>query len=281
MSEKTGPVLHWAEEYGQSRELTSNEVVAWLRLSFTVFGAAFIVAVVAINYIRNWAGLALSWRSVVFDPLSLAALLASIAFLLNFIPFLVNSLRSERRAESYAPPQPEVPQLPSPWRPPLPAHHRGGTTMIDMNERPMLPDPRAARQITPPVVAEVLRASIEEYGGQWSRRKLMRLRVLGQKVSRGMYEELTSALHQCGLLQQTRQGGFELPHDVETFEDLADYLPSLPGLGGMGGKTGGLGTGGDSDRPTFPAGETLAEKRRKRWLECDCDVKSYLKGKQA
>jgi len=194
----------------------------------------------------------------------------------------LDGLRSWREATAYYPPQPEQAQLPSPWRPPVPVKTREGTTLLDMNEQPMLPDPQAARQITPPVVAEILRASIEEYNGKWSRRKLMRLRVLGQKVTRGMYEELTRALHQSGILRQNRQGGFELPHDVESFEDLQQYLPSLPGLGGMGGRTGRDGNGGGKQVSQSPSrGEihNLAERRRQRFLECDCSVRDYLERK--
>lgn len=224
-----GPVLHHAEELGQARAYDKQEAVS-----------LFVLAILA----GLWTGLTLLaigvgyhlyttrgfWTTFFVLAVPSGVLLGGGVVLVKGIHEQIDGLRSWREATTYAPPLPEEPE--PAWRPPIPVTQFGRPTgYLAMDDRPALPSPEEARLLTPPIVAEILRASIEEYKGQWSRRKLMRLRVLGQKVTRGMYEELTSALHGAGILQQTRTGGYELPFDVECFEDLGRYLPSLPGVG--------------------------------------------------
>jgi hypothetical protein len=268
------PILHHAEELGQARQLTSDEVWAWVRLSACVFGAACVLSLVIVNNIRLFADMPLTWRSLLFDPLSLGALAASLAFLGNFVPFLVNSLRSERWVETYAPPQVE-PQAETSHPPILVRPYKGDPYTVGQPEAPALPG-REPLQLTPPVVAEILQAVVEQYGGEWSRRKLTRLRVDGQKVSRSVYEELTRWLHSAGVLLQTPQGGYNLPPDIEQFDDLRVYFPSLPTPGRAGRQPGDRANGGYS-LPSPAGGEvgSLAERRRQRWLECDCNVEAY------
>jgi hypothetical protein len=275
MNEQTGPILHWAEEYGQGRELTSNEVTAWLRLSLFVFAAAAILALVIINNIRAWMGLALTWRSVLSDPLSLAAVSACLTFLFKFIPFLVKALRSERRIETYAPPQPEPAQLPSPWRPPIPHHSQAGTNLIDMNERPALPDGReTGLSLNEPTVAAILHEIVTKHDGLWSRERLTAIKIGGERVTRNIYETLTHQLCQSGFLQERPRGGFKIDDEIE----LETYFPSLQLSRQAGRQAGGPERGGDKVNPPPGRGVTLAERRRQRFLECGCDVRDYLEG---
>lgn len=279
MSSKTEAVLHHAEEYGQSRQYTKQEAVAlfvlavlaglWAGLSVMVVGAAY--------FLYTERGF---WTAFFALAGPVGVLAGGGVVLVKGIREQLDGLRTWREATTYQPvqPQPE----PEPAHPPILVKPYGGEpyALIEGTGRPALPGRDEALQITPPVVAEVLRASIEEYGGEWSRRKLMALRIQGQKVSRGMYEELTAWLSKAGLLQQTRQGGFVLPPDVQEFDDLRTYFPNLSNWDGRDGSRAGRERGEDNE--TQPAGEvtTLAERRRAQWLECGCDIVAYLEWRQ-
>jgi len=272
---QTQPILHHAEEYGQSRQYAKQEAVGlfvlavlaglWAGLSVLIVGAAY--------FLYTERGF---WTAFFVLAVPVGVLAGGGLVVVKGIREQLDGLRTWREATTYQPvqPQPE----PEPAHPPILVRPYGGEpyALIEGAGRPALPDRNEALQITPPVVAEVLRASIEEYGGEWSRRKLMALRIQGQKVTRGMYEELTAWLSRAGLLQQTRQGGFVLPPDVQEFDDLRTYFPNLSNWDGRDGSREGWERGGDDE--TQPAGEviTLAERRRAQWLECGCDVVAYL-----
>lgn len=271
-------ILHKGEEYGQSRELKASEVKAHTLMAgieSIALSAAGGLAVVVFQGVQgdvSWGTIGTAAATgVVVGGFSFAFHVSQ-----NFGE-LRDGLRSWRTVETFAPPQPEA-QAEPPHPPIVVKPYKGAPYTLVQPERLALPGRDEALQLSPPVVAEILKASLEEYGGRWSRRKLMSLKVYGQRVSRGMYEELTSWLSKAGFLQQTRRGGFMLPPDVSEFEDLRRYFPSLPELGGMGGSREGWERGGP--RAPSPMGEvgTLAERRKQRWLECGCDVKLYKEG---
>lgn len=276
MNEKL--LLHRAEERGQARKLENDEVLATAFMSLiesiALAGAASISAVV----IKGACGDDLVTWGTAGLAIGVGVVTGGLSFFFNVagnLAELRDGLVSWREAASYAP-LPPKPQPQTGGPPVLVRPYKGDPYMLGS---PELPGREDALQLTPPVVAEVLRASLEEYGGEWSRRKLMRLRIAGQKVSRGMYEELTGWLTRAGFLQQTRQGGFTLPPDIDEFEDLRRYFPNLPALGGRGGSREGWEREGSQVSQSNSGGVgTLAEQRRQRWLECDCDVRLYLRG---
>ena len=268
-------VLHHAEELGQARAYTTEEAQALFRLA-TIIGlwvgtSALLLGLGYWMYDR-WD----FWTAFYVLSLPLGVLIGGGLVLAKGVHEQLDGLRSWREATTYAPPQPEPPTEP-PHPPILVRPYQGQPYTIG---NPQLPGREEALQLTPPVVAEILKASLEQYGGEWSRRKLMALKIQGQGVSRGLYEELTGWLTKTGFLQQTRQGGFTLPPDVREFDDLRAYFPSLPGLGGLGGM-GGNREGwerGVSQVSQSAGGEvsSLAERRRQKWLELGCDVTAYL-----
>ncbi len=277
MSEKTGAILHRAEERGQGREQQMTEV--WVIIVKCIFKAAGISALwgTVITGVRLLAGDTVSVLSTV--------LTYGVIWVVYFglrIPDDIEAhdeqLYSERWAESYAPPQPESPQLESPWRPPVPAHHADGTTMIDLNERPALPDGRqTGLNLNEPTVAAILREIVTKHDGLWSRDRLMAIKVGGERVTRAIYEALTPQLCKVGFLQERPRGGFKLADDIE----LETYFPSLQLSRRAGGRPGGPERDrSDGDRPPDRGVvRNLAERRKNRFLECGCDVDSYLERK--
>jgi len=275
MSEQT--LAYKAEEHGQSRELKSQEVWAFALLSIVKAGAVAIAVAMLIIAVQLFSQDTLNLMATLVIIVGVGVIQLAV-FVLGDLDTLVDGLRQWRSVESYIPAPAK--QAETPWRPPVPIMRQGQpTALIDMNERPQLPGRQEALAITPPVVAELLKASLEVYNGEWSRRKLMRLHIAGQRVTRGMYEEITGALARAGILQQTRQGGFVL--NAESFDDLRTRLPSLPAPGGMGGGPGRDGNGGGEDSPPPGRGmETLAERHRlARLAELDHEVRCYLKRK--
>lgn len=267
-------ILHKAEEYGQARELKPGEVLAFTMVSGLKATAIAVAASALIAGGRLVLGEDVSLASILLTISGVGAISLAVN-LLGDLDTLVDGLRSWRAVETFAPPQPEPAEPPHP--PIVVRPYKGVPYVIG---HPALPG-KEALQLTPPIVAEILRATVEEHGGEWSRRKLMRLRVAGQQVTRGMYEELTAWLSKAGVLQQKRQGGFTLPPDVREFEDLRRYFPNLPGLGRPGGPGGNReGWEGEPSQSSHSPGRvgTLAERRRQRWLECGCDTQLYRQG---
>lgn len=267
-------LIHKAEEYGQSRAYTADEVKAVERAMVIagVYGAGVAVAIAGGVLLYEKVGL--GWTLAIMLPPA-GFLIGAGSVLIKGINEQLDGLRTFRSIETYTPPIPEL--QPEPPHPPVLVRPYGGESyVLDNPDRPALPGREEAMAITPNFVASVLQAVIEEYGGEWSRRKLTALRIGGRKVTRGTWRELTNWLHQAGILLQQPQGGYTLPPDVSEFEDLRLYFPNLPGLGGLGGQPGGLDTGAAQvAHPQDGEVLTLAERRRRLWLECNCDVNLY------
>lgn len=276
MSEQA--IVHELSEIGQARREEPIELlVVACRTALRALGTSVLWGSIVTG--GRWLfGDNMTWWSVLVTYGAIGALRFGLS-IEDDLDDHQEGLRAEKSARSYAPIAPKSqPQMSN--GPPVLVHpYKGDPYMLGQPEKPTLPGRQEALQITPPLVAEVLRASVEEYSGEWSRRKLMRLRIAGQKVSRGMYEELTAWLSRAGVLLQTRQGGYQLPPDVNDFEDLRQYFPNLPGLGGPGRNREGWERGGA--QPTQPAdgGVPLAERHRmKRFQKLDHSVKLYLRG---
>jgi hypothetical protein len=267
--------LHRAEEHGQSRELKTSEIKATTLMAGIESAALATAAGIAVVTVQGVQGHDLS----VWTALATSGVVGGLSFYFHIsknFGELRDGLRVWRSVETFAP-QSE-PQSQSIHPPILVKPYKGEPYMLGQSERPALPG-REPLQLTPPIVAELLQGVVEEYGGDWSRRKLTRLRVAGHKVSRGIYEELTGWLHKAGVLLQTPQGGYALPPDVQTFEDLRAYFPGLPIPGRAGGQVGGRERGASQLTQPDSRAMSLVEKRRRRWLECGCDVERYLAGR--
>jgi hypothetical protein len=152
----------------------------------------------------------------------------------------------------------------------------GEPYILQGEQRLALPDGRQTKlSLNQPTLAAVLQEVVQQHSGQWSRQRLMSLRIEGQRITRALYEEMTAALAGSGFLQPQANGGYALPPDVQQFEDVARYLPTLAGRT-AGGRDGGKGGGESGGVPPSGVGN-LAERRRRAWLECGCDVESYFK----
>jgi len=179
---------------------------------------------------------------------------------------VIDGLRSWREAKTFAP----GPGLPQPGaetsHPPILIRAGDRTGYLDQADEPLaLPSPERARlELTPKTVSVILREIVERHGGQWSRARIMGVRVDGQSVPRRLYEQLTTTLLNAGILGERSQGGYEFSVDVKTLDDLAPFFPGLPGLTGpAGGPVGGPERGGHlGDRAIGGA-----ERARRRWLE--------------
>lgn len=284
MGKITQPILHHAEEYGQSRQYARQEAIGlfvlavlvglWTGLSVMVVGAAYFL------YTKHGF-----WTAFFSLAIPVGVLAGSGWVIVKGAPEQLDGLRSYRQATTYQPmqPQPETKQLPSPWRPPVPARHQGGTTFIDMNERPALPDGRqAGLALNPPTVGAILREIVERHDGQWSRDRLMSIRVDGKRVTRKLYEKLTYYLAEGGFLQERSTGGFEIPKDVASYEDITRYLPSLakPEGGnptGTAGRTEGRPErGGNDDTQPADRGVNTGELLCRKFIELECNTAAYL-----
>ncbi len=269
-------IIHKAEEYGQSRPYTSEEVRAAERaaIGFGIYCAVLGLTIAGAILLYNEIGL--SWTLAILAPF--AGFLGGAGWiLLKGLNEQLDGLRSYRSVETFSPPLPE-PQQQTPS--PVIVNPYGGTPYIlDGEQRIALPDGRqSSLALNPPTLEAILKEVIQQHGGQWSRRRLMGIRVSGQRVTRSLYEQMTDALTKARFLQPQPNGGYALPGDVQEFDDLRKYLP---GLGRReGGREGGK--GGWEIAPPGGKGEgalTLAEQRRQKWIECDCDVARYLEGK--
>ncbi len=286
MSKTEPALLHFAEERSQSRAQDLRELwVVVIKCAFKALGMSAL-----------WGTVVTGVRLLLGDHVSVlsAVLTYGVVWVIWFglrlegdIDRHDESLCSERRAETYAPPQPK-PELPAPADSPFMVHpygdkdpymlHRDGRTT------PLLPDGRqAGLALNPPTVGAILREIIERHDGQWSRDRLMSIRVDGKRVTRKLYEKLTYYLAEGGFLQERPTGGFEIPPDVATYEDVTRYLPSLARPeGGNPTRTDGRSDGGqekggnDETRPDGGGALTLAERRKAEWLECNCDARTYL-----
>jgi len=274
-------LLHKAEEHGQARELKAKEVWAFALLA----GLKSVIMTAAIGLIVG----GLCWEALgAWTTLLVVAIIGATQLgfnLLSDLDTLVDGLRSYRSAETFTPPQAELaPTVPS--SPIMVKPYQKDPYLLDRGDgqTPALPDGRSTKlALNPPTVSAILKEIIQEHGGQWSRNRLMSIRVNGQRVTRSLYEELTDAFARAGFLQERPSGGFELPPDVQQFDDLRQYLPGLIAreggnpTGREGRQAGRRETGGQKAiLPASGAGQSLAERRRNKFLELGCDVVAYL-----
>jgi hypothetical protein len=265
-------LAHRIEEIGQARPLTAGEVLAYaLRAWLHALGWGLAAGAVVAGY-QTAVGepVRLGHVGLATAAVGLVALGVALSTGMNE---LHHGLRHWRTVESYHPPQAQ-PAPPKPEaHPPIIVRAMGQEpTVLDAPERPALPDGRHnALEPTPEVLSVILREVIERHDGRWSRDRLMGIRVDGKRVTRRLYEELTSTLARAGVLRQRPTGGFRLPEDVHEYEDLAQYFGGLPGL--PAGQAGG--TAGRPERApelALPASDgegeplTIAERRRQEWL---------------
>lgn len=268
------PILHKAEEHGQARELTIREVGAYTFMSglkgliLGLAGSTLYSVLRGVTGDLTMADVGLSWLG--FGTISTAW------HLLADLDALTEGLKSWRSIETYAPPVPEVQQQANS---PIVVKPYGGEPYILNGEKRSiaLPDGRQGLALNPPTLEAVLKEVLQRHDGQWSRRRLMAIRVSGQRVTRALYEEMTDALTRAGFLQPQPNGGYALPGDVGSFADLQRYLPRLGGR--EGGREGGNPVG--KEALPGPPGEgeplTLAERHRlERFNELDHGVRSHL-----
>lgn len=283
MSEQV--ILHELSEIGQSRKEEPIELlVVACRTALRALGTSVLWGSIVTG--GRWLfGDNMTWWSVLVTYGAIGALRFGLS-IEDDLDEHQEGLRSEKSAKSYAPIAPKPQSQKSPWRSPIPITGGGQQELLDMNDVPQLPDGRNAQLTpTPESMAVILSEILDRHGGQWSRKRLMSIRVDGKRITRKLYERLTADLSKAGFLQERPTGGFELPTDVRGYTDLVRYFPSLPGLEGRnpdgtaGRQAGGLERGEVSaNAPVARGAGTLAEQRRQRWLECDKDVKLYLGG---
>jgi hypothetical protein len=270
-------ILHKAEEHGQARELKASEVLAFGLVSGIKATACGMGAIAVVTGGRLLMGENVSLASIALTGSGVFAVSVAV-HLLGDLDTLIDGLRSFRSVETFAPPEvkPEPQPVATPSSPVIVKPYGADPYILDRNETPQLPDGRQVQLgLNPPTLAAILEEVIKQHGGQWSRRRLMSLRVHGERVTRSLYEDMTDALARAGFLQPQPQGGFALPPDVSTFEDVRRYLDLPSGAdGGTAGRQE-CPVGSDGD-PVGGAGGSLAERRRQRFIECDCNVASYL-----
>lgn len=284
MSEQA--ILHEASEIGQSRKEEPIELlIVACRTALRALGTSLLWG--SIVTVGRWLfGDSMTWWSVLVTYGAIGALRFGVS-IEDDLDLHQEGLRAEKSAKSYAPSMPEPQPQPSPWRSPVPVtagNHRG---VLDMNDPvPQLPDGRNAQLApSPESMAVILSEVLDRHGGKWSRKRLMSIRVDGKRITRKLYEQLTADLAKVGFLRERPTGGFELPTDVRGYTDLVRYFPSLPRLEGgnpartAGGLAGRQERGGIPDAQADDGEVTHAERRRQRWMECNCDVKLYLRGK--
>ena len=250
MAERKQPVLHRAEETGQSRELRTPEVGAVTLMSVvetvTLAVAVAVVAIVVQGRL-TWGTLGVA----VMVGVGAGGLALYVNVIENFVE-LRDGLSSYRSVETYGPPMAE----PTPSGPIVVRPYGGDPYLLDGEKRLALPDGRrTALGLNPPTLAAVLQEVITQHGGQWSRSRLMGIRVSGERVTRKLYKELTAALTASGFLLPRANGGYAVPPDVKEFEDVVRYLPDLAPGGREGRREGGKGEE-----------LTLAERRKREWL---------------
>jgi hypothetical protein len=273
------PILHHAEELGQSRAYEKNEAIGlfvaaigaglWTGLTVLVAGA--------VCYLWNEHGF---WTAFFVLAIPVGVLMGGGYVLVQGLHQQIDGLRTWREATSYAPPAPQL-EAPQQGPPIVVKPYKGDPYVLGRDGQPLaLPDGRqSGLRLNEPTIAAILKEVITHHDGQWSRDRLMSIRVKGQRITRRFYKELTAKLANAGFLQERTQGGFRLPDDIQQFDDLAAYFPNL-GTRTAGRSAGRQEQGGIKGNPPPRGAVTnLAERRRQRYLDCDCDVRSYLKMK--
>jgi hypothetical protein len=269
-------IQHHAEELGQSRAYEKNEAVG-LFVAAVLAGlwVGLTVLVVGVGY-QAYTKYGF-WTAFFILAVPAGVLVGGGVVLVRGLHEQIDGLRSWREATTYYPPMPEVPQLESPWRPPIPHHSQEGTNYIDMNERPALPDGRqTGLSLNEPTVAAILREIVTKHDGMWSRERLTAIKIGGERVTRKLYETLTHQLCNVGFLQERSCGGFRVADDIE----LETYFPSLNLSRQAGRQAGRPERGGPLADPPPGRGYNLAERHRlARMEDLDHSVKCYLETK--
>jgi hypothetical protein len=270
------PILHQAEELGQSRPYTLDEVKALAAVVVLtgVWGAISTVIIAVCWWLYQKGG----WGLVLPMALPVGFVIAGGIVLIKGVHEQLDGLRSWRKATSYVPIVPQAQGEP-PHPPILVNPYKGSPYVIGPNgATALLPDGRKGLELNPPTVSTILREIVTHHDGLWSRDRLMSIRVNGERVTRSLYEELTNTLTRAGLLQQRPQGGFCLPPDIQTLDDLRQYLPGISGT--AGGTAGGQEWGEENGLPPSGREMSLADRRRQLWLECGRDVEWYKLGRK-
>lgn len=274
----TQDLLHKAEEHGQARKLEPSEVLAFTLVSgLKSVGWAMAGNTVILGGRLIMLGEEVSLGSIILTTAGVWAISFAV-HLSQDLDTLIDGLRSWRSIETFTPPQfePERAAMPSS---PIIVRSGNKVEVLGRDPVPQLPDGRqAGLGMNPESLSAILQEVITQHGGQWSRRRLMSLRIAGERVTRSLYEEMTDALTRAGFLLPQVNGGYALPDDVQEFDDLQAYLPSLPGLGRAGGMAGRReGPPGNEPIPPERVVGTLAERHRvTRFQELDHAVKLHL-----
>lgn len=280
MSNKfTQPILHHAEELGQSRAYEQSEAVGLFVLAVLGgFWTGLTVLAIGAGY-RLWTAYGF-WTAFFVLAVPAGVLIGGGYVLVRGAHEQIDGLRSWREATSYAPPVPQA-DLPALPAPPIVVKPYGGDPYVLGRGEPLaLPDGRqSGLRLNEPTIAAILKEVITHHDGLWSRERLMSIKVMGQRITRSFYEDLTAKLANAGFLQKRTQGGFRLPDDIQQFDDLAAYFPNLETR--TAGRLAGRQEQGGAKANPPPRGEVrnLAERRRQRFLQCDCDVANYLERK--
>jgi hypothetical protein len=282
MSEKAifQPVLHHAEELGQSRPYDKTEAIGlfvaaigaglWTGLTVLAIGAGY--------YLYTEYSF---WTAFFVLAVPAGVLLGSGYILVRGLHEQIDGLRSWREATSYAPPAPQL-EAPQQGPPIVVKPYKGDPYVLGRGDEPLaLPDGRqSGLRLNEPTIAAILKEVISHHDGLWSRKRLMSIRVQGKRITRTLYEDLTAKLANAGFLQERPIGGYKVPEDIRQYDDLVRYFPNLE-TGKAGRQAGRQEKGGDGANPPTGGGEirNLAERRRQRFLECGCDISNYLERK--
>jgi hypothetical protein len=277
------PILHRAseEKYGQSRPYQQTEAIGlfvlavlaglWIGLTVLAIGAGY-----RIYTVHGF------WTAFFILAVPSGVLSGGGLVLAKGIREQLDGLRSyeTREAESYAPPMPQL-EASQPGPPIVVKPYGGDPYVLGRGNEPLaLPDGReSGLRLNEPTIAAILKEVIARHDGNWSRKRLMSIRVQGKRITRSFYEDLTAKLAHAGFLQERPVGGYKVPDDIQQYDDLARYFPNLEG-GKAGGKAGRQEQGGLLADPPPGRGYNLAERHRlARLTELDHSVRCYLERK--
>jgi hypothetical protein len=277
MSEQA--IQHHAEELGQSRAYEKNEAVglfvaaalAGLWAGLTVLGAG-------VGY-RLYTAYGF-WTTFFILALPAGVLVGGGVVLVRGLHEQIDGLRSWREAITYYPPMPQL-EAPQPGPPIVVKPYGGAPYVLGRGDEPLaLPDGRqSGLRLNEPTIAAILKEVITRHDGNWSRKRLMGIRVQGKRITRSFYEDLTAKLAHAGFLQERPVGGYKVPDDVQQYDDLVRYFPNLEG-GKAGRQAGRQEQGGPLADPPPGRGYNLVERHRlARLTDLDHSVRCYLEKK--
>jgi len=227
----TQPTLHKGEEYGQSRALTAEEVLACLLMSALKGAVAAIGG--GLLYTLTAKGIPFDWSILTwFVVTAICGLVTFCSQAWGDLDTMMDGLRSYRIVETFAPPQAQPPLgLPAPditvygpgKKNPYTIARGGGPGA----SAPRLPSPAQQRMVTPQVIGAAIQAALDNEG-VWSRSTITAVRVGTSKITRGMWQKMTVTLQE--ILIPQADGSRRLHPDIATFEDVAKHIPALAAL---------------------------------------------------